>query len=258
MGIIPTFVFVPSANNITKKLPFLLTTLATIVKLLWNVLDITVRVMQPYYVLSRRHAPPSTLTLDYTGTVPGYLSYRATVNKHWLVAIVGLGSIFAEVLTVCVTSFTVDGRKFVAGQGGDGSQSNDRMNTTETFRSFWISFGIAMFVCIYLIVVACFVYARRSHIFLPRQPGSIASVLAYIHQSKLLDDFIDTELLDSNAMTKHLNELRKTYAIGWFNGRDKQHHCGVDQEPLLAKYKYGFDYKSTRLVGEDVGSWENY
>jgi hypothetical protein len=255
MGIIPTFIFIPSAYQITKKVP-LLTTLATIVKILWNVLDITVRVMQPYYDLSRRHAPPSTLTLDYTGTVPGYLTYRAFVNKHWLVCIVSLGSIFAEVLTVCVNSFTVDGRKFVEGQGGDGSQSDDRSNTTETFRSFWISFGISMFVCIYLIVVASIVYSRRRHIFLPRQPGSIASVLAYIHQSKLLDDFIDTELLDSNAMTKHLNERGKTYAIGWFTGRDKQDHCGVDQEPLLAKYKYGFDYKTTRLAGEEVGGWE--
>jgi len=255
---IPVFIFIPDANKVTSKLPFLLTALATVVKLLWSTLDMTVRVMEPYYILSNRHAPAKTLTLDYTGTIPGYLSIKAALHKHWVVASVGLGALLAEVLTVCVTSFTVDGRKFIAGDGGDGSSDQDRMNSSETFRSFWISFGLSLFIIIYLTVVAIITYSKRRHIFLPRQPGSIAGVLAYIHQSRMLEDFINTERMDSRQMTRHLEGLGKRYGLGWFNGRDKQDHCGVDQEPILAKYKYGYDFRKTRLGGEEVGNWEYF
>jgi Protein of unknown function (DUF3433) len=256
--LIPVFIFVPGANEVTTKLPFLMTALATVVKLLWGTLDISVRIVEPYYILSRRQAPPKTLTLDYTGTIPGYLSVKSALNGHWLVSMVGSGAILAEVLTVCVTSFTVDGKKFISGKGGDGSTQDDRVNTSETFRSFWISFGLSLSILIYLAVVACITYAKRRHIFLPRQPGSIAGVLAYIHQSRMLDDFVDTETMNSKKMTSHLEGLGKKYGLGWFNGRDGQDHCGVDQEPILAKYKHGYEWKKSRFAGEDVGNWEYF
>lgn len=249
-ALIPVFVFDARANVVTAHIPFLLTALATGVKLSWNAMDIELRVMEPYYILSRRHAPPKTLTLDYTGTVPGYLTLKAIINKHWLIASVSFGAILCEVLTVCATSFTVDGKKFV--------ESNDSSDIIETFRSFWTSFALASAILLYLYIVAIIVYCRRSRIFLPRQPGSIAGVLAYIHQSRMLDDFIDTELLDSRQMTRHLEKLGKTYALGWFNGRDKQDHCGVEQEQIAAGYRYGVSFKASRMVGNEVGNWEHY
>jgi uncharacterized protein DUF3433 len=258
IGILPVFIFIPAANNLTSKIPFLLTLMATVVKLLWNTLDISIRIAEPYYILSRRHAPPKTLTLDYTGTIPGYLSFKAGRNGHWLVSAVGTGAILTELLTVCVTSLSVNGRKFVSGHGGDGSNAGDRENSDDTFRSFWISFGLSVFILIYLSIVACVTYLKRRHIFLPREPGSIAGVLAYIHQSRMLDDFVDTETMDSKQMTAHLEERGKKYGLGWFNGRDGQDHCGVDQEPILAKYKHGYDWKKTRMAGEDVGNWQYF
>lgn len=253
---IPVLIFVPKAHIVTDKIPFFLTLLATVVKLLWQTLDMSIRVVEPYYVLSRRHAPARTLTLDYTGTIPGYLTIKALLNGHFLVAIVGLGAVLAEVLTVLVTSFNVNGTKFISGKGGDGRYDSDRENTSETFKSFWISFGLSIFILIYLSVVAALVYLRRRHIFLPRQPGSIAGVLAYIHQSRMLDSFVDTEKMDSRAMTRHLEKQGKRYGLGWFNGRDGQDHCGVDQEPLLSIYKHGEDWKKARMAGGDVGNWQ--
>jgi Protein of unknown function (DUF3433) len=266
-AIVPTFMFVGSANGVLEKVPWLLTLGATVVKLMWNCLDINLRVIEPYYILSRRHAPPRTLTLDYTGTVPGYLSFKAALNGHWLVALVSFGAIMAEVLTVCVTSFSVDGRSFISGHGDDGKDGNggdhnmpasDRYNTSETFRSLWISYAIANGVLIYLIVVASLLYTQRRHKFLPRQPGTIAGVMAYIHQSRMLDDFIDTEGLNSLEMTKHLEKLGKTYALGWFRGRDGEDHCGVDQEPILAPYRHGKDWTAGRLQTGQIGTWEYF
>jgi hypothetical protein len=198
--------------------------------------------------------------MDYTGTVPGWLSITAWINGQYLVSFVGLGAILAEVLTVCVTSFSVDGRKFISGRGGapgDGDV-DDRYNTAETFRSFWISFALSNGIILYLCVIATLVYIQRRHKFLPRQPGTIAGVLAFIHQSRMLDDFIDTERLDSKAMTQHLEKIGKTYALGWFNGRDGEDHCGVDQEPILAPYKHGYDWTRSRLLANQIGTWEHF
>lgn len=90
--------------------------------------------------------------------------------------------------------------------------------------------------------------------------GTIAGVLAYIHQSKMLDDFINTEHMDEWAMTRELEGLRKTYALGWFNGRDGQDHCGVDQEEILANYVHGVDWSKSRLLGSGgaMGAWEHF
>lgn len=177
LGLLPCLLFVGNASVVTEKVPFLLTAVATVIKLLWGCLDINIRVIEPYYILSKRHAPPSILTLDYTGTVPGYLSVKAALNKHYLVSLVGLGAILAEVLTVCVTSFSVDGRSFISGHAmesnGPGGAGDERYNSGETFRSFWVSFALSVGILIYLITLASLVYHLRRHPFLPRQPGEL-------------------------------------------------------------------------------------
>jgi hypothetical protein len=259
---VPIFMFVDGADKVTETLPFLLTALATIVKLLWSTMNCDIRMLEPFYILANRGAPAKTLTLDYTGTNPIYLPFKAFRNKHYLVALVGIGSILAEVLTVCVSSFSVDGKKFIPGHGHDDDDSDDeednRYNTDETFRSFWISFALVLGILLTLILIASLVYVRRSHKFMPRQIGTMASVLAFIHQSKMLVHFIDTERLDSNHMEKYLAKSKKTYGMGWFSGRDGDDHLGIDEEPLLAGYKYGVDWTKTRVLGNQIGTWEHY
>ncbi|EON64774.1 hypothetical protein W97_04007 [Coniosporium apollinis CBS 100218] len=257
---IPVLMFVPNANIVTKTLPFLLTAIATCIKFFWNTIDCNVRMIEPFYVLSRRHAPARTLTLDYTGTMPGWLAIKALFNGHFLVALVALGAILTEVLTVCVSSFNVDGKKFfvVDFVDGDDKTEGDHASSDETFISFWVSFGLAFITLLYLISVASLVYACRRHPFLPRQPGTIASVLAFIHQSKMLLAFVNTERMDSRQMTKHIEKLGKTYALGWFRGRDGEDHCGVDEEEILSEYKHGVDWTKGRLLGGHIGTWDHY
>ncbi|KAF2678416.1 hypothetical protein K458DRAFT_317018 [Lentithecium fluviatile CBS 122367] len=260
--VLPIFLFLDGTQIVTEKLPFFLTALATLVKLLWNTMNCDIRMLEPFYLLSQRKAPAKTLTLDYTGTNPIFLPFKALINRHWLVALVGWGSILAEVLTVCVSSFSVDGKKYIPGHSGDMEQNpddqDDRANQTQTFKSFWLSFGLSIAILFFLVVVACIVYTRRSHKFMPRQIGTMASVLAFIHQSKMLVNFVDTDKMTSTQMTKHLEKLGKTYALGWFSGRDGDDHCGIDEEPILAPYKYGVDWTKTRMLGHQIGTWEHY
>jgi hypothetical protein len=115
-----------------------------------------------------------------------------------------------------------------------------------------------MLILLYLIGIALLTYAKRSQKFMPRQIGTMASVLAFIHQSKMLLSFIDTEKFNSSQMTKHLEKSGKTYALGWFQGRDGDDHLGIDEEEISSAYVYGKDWTEGRLrPGRDL-TWEHY
>jgi hypothetical protein len=265
--IIPVLMFVDRAVIVTEKLPWIMTGLATVVRILWNTMNCDVRMLQPFYILSRRHAPAKTLTLDYAGTNPLWLPFKAALNRHFLVMLVAFGSILAEILTVCVSSISVDGKKFIPGLEGEkendngnnnNTESDDPHNTEQTFRSFWSSFGLTLLILIYLIAIALLTYTKRHRKFMPRQIGTMASVLAFIHQSKMLVSFVDTEKFNSNEMTKHLEKSGKTYALGWFQGRDGDDHLGIDEEEMSSAYIYGKDWTEGRLRPGRDQTWETY
>jgi hypothetical protein len=254
---VPFFMFLDGAGIVTEKLPFLMTALATIIRILWNTMNCDVRMLQPFWILAQRHAPAKTLTLDYTGTNPLILPFVAMYNGHYLVMLVAFGSILAEMLTVCVSSVSVDGRKFIPGHGDARKGGDmDRHNTEQTFRSFWSSFVLTLAILVYLIAIAILTYLKRSHKFMPRQIGTMASVLAFIHQSRMLMHFIDTEKYDSKAMTRHLENKGKRFALGWIHGRDGEDHLGIDEEEILSEYTYGKDWTKTRII--EVRGWEHY
>lgn len=149
----------------------------------------------------------------------------------------------AEILTVLVTSLaTVQGSDFISLviPGNANDDTKHIQAGQETKLSFWVSFGLATFILVYMLVVSAFVFVRRRHPFLPRQPNTLASVLAFIHQSKMIWGFVGTAKLDHKGMVRHLAAReQQTYGLGRFVGRDGQTHCGVDEEELLGGYKHG-------------------
>lgn len=181
---IPLVIFSP-ASIILDRAGWLLTFLAVAIKIGFQTLEQDARLMEPFYRLSCRHASPKVLTLDYTTMAFGYLPIRAAMNGDYLIALVGLGSVLAEILTVCVVSLAAVGTGITLGMMDSTTQSS-----AETPMSFWISFSLSILILLYLIITASFVYKLRRHPFLPRQPSTIASVLAFIHQSKMLYDFV--------------------------------------------------------------------
>lgn len=268
IAFIPIVLFQKDVNVLTDRAPWLLTALAVCVKLGWGTLETDVRMIEPFYILSKRHASPKVLTLDYTAMAFGWMPIRAFSNGHYLVGAVGLGSVLAELLTVCCTSFAnVSGIGFVESlkPGGDpeknrrpGGKDDHRNAGEETVKSFWISFGLAMIILFFLCFVAGTVYARRRHPFLPRQPNTISSVLAFIHQSKMLYDFVGTEKMNNDEMVKRLVGIKKTYGLGWFTGRDGELHCGVDEEELVSNYRHGEDTRKANMISGNVSDWQNY
>lgn len=257
-ALIPIFLFT-SAGYLTDKAPWVVTALAVCIKLAWGAVDTNVRMMEPYYLLYRRHAPPKTLTLDYTAMPFAWVAFKALLNRHWLVFAVGFGTVMTEILTVLVTSLAaVEGRDFVGLIRASASHpaGDDIDAGQETVHSFWISLGMVFFILLYMSVTATVVFLRRRTPFLPRQPNTIASVLAFIHQSKMLYDFVGTEKFCNGQMVRFLEDIGKTYGLGWFEGRDGRTHCGVDQEALIAGYRHGLDYsRSNKPWVESFSEW---
>lgn len=244
IGFIPTFLFTP-ADVVTDKAPWVITAMAVGLKLSWNALETAVRMMEPYYILSKRHAPSKTLNLDYTAVPFGYLPLQALFNGHMLMFLVGFGTVMAEWMTILVTSLaTVDGRKFLEQFGDLLKDDDDREGAInsgrETLLSFYLSLALSLFILAYMTIVATTVFVRRRHPFLPRQPNTIASILAFIHQSKMLYNFVQNSEMNNQQLVRKLYD-GTTYGLGWFVGRDGQTHCGVDQEELLSNYKHGVD-----------------
>lgn len=264
---LPVFLFT-AVGNFLDVAPWAVTLMAVGIKLAWGALDTTTRLMEPFHILYRRHAPPKTLTLDYTAMPFAWVAIKALLNRHYLVFAVGFGTVMTEILTVLVTSLaTVEGSAFTTpsssfenrspdGNDDDSGSRGDIDAGEETVHSFYISLAFALFILIYMSVVATVVFLRRRHFFLPRQPNTIASVLGYIHQSKMLYDFVGTEKKSNTEMGAYLEKVGRTYGLGWFEGRDGRIHCGVDQEEMSASYRHGIDFRRSNMPWvEDFGAW---
>lgn len=260
IGFLPLFLFTP-VGYFTDDAPWIVTLMAVGIKLGWGALDTTTRLMEPFYILSRRHAPPKTLTLDYTAMPFAWVAIKALLNRHYVVFAVGFGTVMTEILTVLVASLaTVEGRAFAPSSLSASLPSPSDKGSIdageETIHSFWLSLAFAICILVYMTFVATLVFLRRRHPFLPRQPNTIASVLGYIHQSKMLYDFVGTEKKSNAEMADYLAKVGRTYGLGWFEGRDGRTHCGVDQEEMSASYRHGIDFRRSNMPWvEDFGEW---
>lgn len=242
------------ANIIPNAVSWLPILVATFLKLIWSTFKADVRLIEPFYRLSKGDCTAeNSLTLDYQSTVYGWMPIRATLNGHFLVALVGLCSVLLDILSVTIGSFSVNYATFVKRNDPQwkGLSSGD-----ETFISFFVSLGLSCLILIFVIGVATFVYIKRRHPFLPREPSTIASVLAFIYSSKMLNDFFDTELYDGKMMEKMSMKKNKRYGLGWFRGRDGQIHCAIDEMPMLSRYEHGVSYD--RAVSGPLGAEYHY
>ncbi|KAF3298026.1 hypothetical protein TWF132_004169 [Orbilia oligospora] len=90
---------------------------------------------------------------------------------------------------------------------------------------------LGLFCCT---LVSVYIFRRKRY--LPRQPSSLASMIAYCQDSTLLDDLADTWGMSTVRRQEFLENLGHTYGFGWYQGRDGIRRLGVDKEPLLDSY----------------------
>ena len=218
MVLIPLLTSKKSMQVVLTKSTWFLTVLSISIKMLWEVIDRDLRILQPFYLLYKRHAHSDVLTMDYTATIPGWIIYKTGRNKHYLLCFICTVTLLNEVLTVCMGSL-------------------DPVSGEDTPRSQTISLVLAEFIMGLQIIGALTVLYYRRHPFLPRQPGTISSVLAYIYQSHMLTDFTQMETAPTEERRKMLAAKGKLYGFGWFKGKiDGKWHLGIDEEELEREY----------------------
>ena len=221
---------------VVDQTPWVLTGLSVLIKSIWEIVEKDMRMLEPFWVLFNRHASSGVLTLDYSATIPGFLVLKAASKGHFLLAWVGFVSLLVEVLTVVMGSL-------------------DSTGGEESGLSFNVSFVLAIIILSVTVLTMGLVLHLRRSPFLPRQPGTISSVLAFIHQSKMLVDFEGTEEESTAVRKKKLRRLGYTYGFGWFKGRDGKRHLGIDHEELLETYKFGKNALDGVIEGPN---WDQY
>ncbi|KAI5786133.1 hypothetical protein FPQ18DRAFT_264345 [Pyronema domesticum] len=234
--VLPFVVYNNTANVVIDKAPWVITGISILIKSIWELLEKEMRILEPFWLLYKRHADSSVLTLDYTATIPGFIIFKALSNGHLLLAWVTFVTVLIEILTVVLGSLDAQG----------GEESN---------LSSLLSFILAIIIFVIVLFTGAIVLKKRRRTFLPRQPGTISSVLAFIHQSKMLTDFDGTEQQSTAERKEKLRGIGNRYGFGWFVGRDGNRHLGIDKEPLLEGFKFGRDTKMA--VVEGPGEWEH-
>ncbi|KAF8248403.1 hypothetical protein K440DRAFT_548418 [Wilcoxina mikolae CBS 423.85] len=235
--LLPIIVYHPKANIVIDKTPWIITGISIFIKFVWELLEKEMRVLEPFWILFKRNAHSSVLTLDYTSTIPGFIILKALSKGHLLLAWVTFVTILIEVLTVVLGSLD--------SQGGEESNLSSRL-----------SFILAMLILVFVLFTGALVIHKRRKPFLPRQPGTISSVLAFIHQSRMLMDFEGTEQKSTLARKRKLAKIGRRYGFGWYLGRDGKRHLGIDFEPLLEGYTFGRDPRKA-VMDAPVG-WDQY
>lgn len=115
----------------------------------------------------------------------------------------------------------------VFGPAVPGNTMNATITTLET-RIFItpIMFKITITLLGLHLLVAITVYVRRPKRFLPRMPTTIASIIAYVSASHLLQD-----LHNHKGSTKPMKNTRLAY--GRFIGTDGRSHVGIEKKALV-------------------------
>lgn len=235
---LPLCVYIPTLNVVIDKAPWVITGISIVIKTIWELVEKDMRMLEPWWILYRRHAPSTVLTLDYTATIPGAIVVKALMNRHYLLAWVTTVTLLIEVLTVVLGSLDTEGGE-------------------ESVLSSKLSFALAVIILVVLLATSALVIKKRGAAFLPRQPGTISSVLAFIYQSKMLTHFDGTENKNTTERQAQLSKIGNQYGFGWYLGRDGKRHLGVDCEPLLKDYQFGEDPRKAVVDAPLIG-WDVY
>jgi hypothetical protein len=209
--ITPILIFTPG-NIVLLKLPWSLTAIGVFTKMICVQFDMHSRSVEPYWQLIVGNASPLIFTVEYTGIPLPALPFRAVANGHTLLVWVSINSILIEVLVVCLASFGLRGSHFY--RRAEAASVPFNADDGETFTSFWLSFALSMVILCSLIASLTAHWAQRRRFWIPQQPGSIASIIAYFYASRLLEDFVNTEHLTSRQHTIRLVSLNKRYGLG--------------------------------------------
>jgi hypothetical protein len=227
--------------SFTVQVPWLPILLSLLIRIFWASLEYSVRQLEPYCLIARGNADSMALSMDYRGTPYLWLPVKALISRNFVLMFMGVGSILIDILTFLMADYA----GLVPAYDVTRASSNKITSSAA--------------IIVFLMIVAAVVYHRyhfsglkRKHPFLPRQPNSIASIIAFIHESKLLKDLKGTQRSTTREIKQKLQG--KKYSLGWFLGpvgsvrKQERVYCAIDEEPRLGKYIHRDHIAVTRTL----------
>ncbi|KUJ06722.1 uncharacterized protein LY89DRAFT_692331 [Mollisia scopiformis] len=202
------------------KYRFLPVFFTTLFSALWIRADVFYRWTEPFSRMDKGADAKSSILLDYTSYTPVFVTFKALMRCHWRVAMFSALALISTAPPIIATGV------FISTPTDYGySISIEPIN-------FWACFS---FLILYLI---CLPVVRPPPSYrLPRSVRTIADVLSYCYNSKLVDDlgtdgkpiFSPQEKDDERVHMKYRICLtKKMYHFGLYLGKDGKRHIGFD------------------------------
>jgi hypothetical protein len=137
------------------------------------------------------------------------------MKGYWFAALIATVAVLAEVLVIMLGAVP-----YAAGQ---------------THMDFLVaSYSVMVVVALMVVATIALIVWRSRAPDLPRAPDTVAAVISYVADSRMLEDFEGYEYAGDMEMTRKLAILGKRYEYGQRPGFDGQMRYLIDEEPAPA------------------------
>ena len=195
---------------------FLPSMILAIFGVLWVNTDNFYRTVQPLAAMHDCALAPQSILLDYMQCPSIVALFKAAQSAHWRVAWFSLLAMTANIGPIIAGSiFTSD-----LNDPGHG------FTISVSRRNLWVTICLLV---IYLVSLPFALPHPRHH--LPRQNHTVADIISYCYESKLVDDRMfhvqgsDDEQIH---LTSNVHLAKKSYEFGLYKGKDGRRHFGID------------------------------
>jgi hypothetical protein len=137
------------------------------------------------------------------------------LNGYWFAALVATVAVLAEVLVIMLAAVP-----FASGQ--------------TQMDSFVSTYTVMVVLSLMIVATIALIVWRSKAPDLPRPPDTVAAVISYVADSRMLEDFSGYEYVTDLEMSSKLTRLGKRYDYGIRPGSDGQMRYLVDEEMSTA------------------------
>lgn len=154
---------------------FLPSLLGLLCLLIWQPFDMAYRRLQPYVSLSTPggELAENSLLLSYTADAPIWVVVQAVVNRHFRIALINLTTLIAATLPVL-------------GGGVFWSQFSVTQQRVLIYPDLSAYYALSVFFTLYCLSYFLLFPGQKRK--LPNRGRCLADVIAFVHQSKILDE----------------------------------------------------------------------
>jgi hypothetical protein len=219
-------------NSASFGARFIMTGTASIISLCWKRLErgelihnverdanadigiIDAHTMSPYHKMAQWPADPKSTILMRKSSLPISSIIPMLWRGHIIAGSIALVAVLADVLVIMIGSVPYS----------PGEVYYELLAASYTSMTV---LGIMV-----IALVALMIWKRRAPD-LPRRPDTVAAIVSYVSDSRMLDDFEGLEYLNDFEVADKVAALGKRYVYGKKPGSDGQYRSMVDEEPNI-------------------------